>query len=69
MSTTVHVRLIPPDGEPELVAETEWCPRCGESRLDWLDWLDDDTVRCASCGHEYQPTASPAAYCGPKEQA
>lgn len=31
------------------------CPHCGEDRTDFLVWLDDETVQCASCGHMYQP--------------
>ena len=33
------------------------CPRCGESDIDRLEWLDDDRVCCASCGHVYEPGA------------
>lgn len=31
------------------------CPNCGENRSDFLVWLDDEFVQCASCGHMYQP--------------
>jgi hypothetical protein len=29
------------------------CPDCGENRIDWLIWLDDETVECQSCGMMY----------------
>lgn len=31
------------------------CPKCGESERDRLAWLDDDRVRCESCGEIYCP--------------
>ena len=31
------------------------CPRCGESRVDFLVWLDDEIVQCTSCGETYEP--------------
>ena len=31
------------------------CPRCGESDVDALAWLDDDRAGCSSCGHVYEP--------------
>jgi len=40
--------------EGELVAESCNCPRCGERRMDWLVWREDE-VRCASCGYQYNP--------------
>ena len=33
------------------------CPQCGESDIDRLEWLDDDWVRCSSCGRVYEPAA------------
>jgi len=45
--------LDPPFGEP--VAEEDACPKCGERQSDNLVWQDDETVRCANCGHRYQP--------------
>lgn len=27
---------------------------CGERRMDYLVWLDDNTVRCLRCGQEYR---------------
>ena len=41
----------------ELVAENDQCPGCGQRDPDMLVWQDDDTMRCASCGTEYQPGA------------
>lgn len=29
------------------------CPGCGERDIDRLIWIDDDRVRCATCGTEY----------------
>jgi hypothetical protein len=29
--------------------------RYGEDRSDWLVWVDDDRVRCFSCGTVHQP--------------
>lgn len=31
------------------------CPRCGESRVDMLAWLDDEFVECLTCGQTYRP--------------
>ena len=31
------------------------CPECGERRVDWLIWLNDQTVQCQTCGSEYRP--------------
>ncbi len=31
------------------------CPECGEARVDYLVWQNDDTVTCTTCGHEYTP--------------
>jgi len=31
------------------------CPTCGERHIDALVWLDDEMVRCATCGTEYRP--------------
>jgi phage FluMu protein Com len=37
----------------------EWvCPKCGENRMDWLAWRDDETVQCGTCGMKYQPGAT-----------
>jgi rubredoxin len=38
-----------------LVREDFRCPRCGERRLDCLEFEDDDRVRCGSCNHVYDP--------------
>ncbi len=43
------------------VEQDEWtppgpaCPRCGQDDIDWLVWIDDDQVRCGSCGTVYDP--------------
>jgi uncharacterized Zn finger protein len=31
------------------------CPFCGEDDIDHLVWLDDEKVRCDSCGTIYDP--------------
>jgi predicted RNA-binding Zn-ribbon protein involved in translation (DUF1610 family) len=31
------------------------CPHCGEDDIDRLVWLDDEKVRCDSCGTIYDP--------------
>lgn len=32
------------------------CPTCREREMDLLVWVDDDVVRCATCGTRYNPT-------------
>ncbi len=39
----------------ELVDESSACPECGERRIDWLVWQDDEQVRCETCGTVYEP--------------
>jgi rubredoxin len=46
------------DHEPngrDRVAPGMACPRCGEDEMDSLVWIDDDQVRCTSCGTVYDP--------------
>ena len=51
------------DSESYLVGEMQACPKCGERRMDYLQWQyfdygDDSTyeyVKCATCRHEYVP--------------
>jgi Zn ribbon nucleic-acid-binding protein len=33
------------------------CPRCGERRVDYLMWLEEDSehVECQSCCYMYEP--------------
>lgn len=41
-----------------LVRPEDACPNCGERDADRLVWLEppnDDRVRCAACGTEYEP--------------
>lgn len=45
---------IPQPGDNDVTPESA-CPTCGERDADQLVWLDDETVRCARCGTEYQP--------------
>ena len=39
--------------ECETVGPDEYCPVCHESRMDYLVWQDDETIRCETCGCEY----------------
>jgi hypothetical protein len=39
----------------ELVAFAYRCPGCGERHVDNLVWIDDETVKCATCGALYDP--------------
>ena len=48
--------------EYDLVEPKFACPCCGERRLDFLVWQDDDAqhpdddvVKCATCGTVYDP--------------
>jgi len=41
--------------EPDQVAEQHGCPKCGQRRIDSLEWLDDKRVKCLTCGHIYEP--------------
>lgn len=47
----------PDEVTPEdcLVLEEHACPECLERDIDCLTWIDDDTVRCETCGATYQP--------------
>ena len=46
------------DDAANLVATEDACPNCGERHVDQLIWTDDDVVLCATCGTEYDPTAT-----------
>jgi hypothetical protein len=40
----------------ELVTEDSGCPKCGERRMDWLEWdAAVEIVTCATCGARYDP--------------
>jgi rubredoxin len=39
--------------DPNQVAEHHACPQCGERRTDFLEWLDDDRVKCQTCNTIY----------------
>lgn len=45
---------IEPD-DYDRVAPGMACPKCGEDEMDLLVWIDDDKVRCDSCGTVYDP--------------
>jgi hypothetical protein len=44
-----------PNQDPGRVAADDACPQCGEDLSDLLVWLDDDRVRCFTCGTVYRP--------------
>ncbi len=47
-------RLDPPVGDT--MNEVAFpCPDCGEADADLLVWLDDEFVRCETCGTIYSP--------------
>ena len=48
---------MPNDHEapPECCDLGDECPECGEHLVDNLTWIDDTTVRCKTCGTEYEP--------------
>jgi rubredoxin len=37
------------------VSSEHACPKCGERDADNLVWIDDDRVKCGSCGRVYSP--------------
>ena len=39
----------------DAVSVTAGCPCCKERRVEWLVWLDDESVRCETCGKRYVP--------------
>ncbi len=41
--------------EEERVSPQSACPKCGERRIVYLAWQDDENVRCCKCGKVYQP--------------
>lgn len=47
------------DDEANLVPCQDACPRCGERHVDHLVWIEDDIVRCTTCGIEYDPSNPP----------
>ena len=49
----------PPDRySPDHVLPLLGCPSCGERRADELVWLDDERVRCQTCGSVFRPGTS-----------
>jgi uncharacterized Zn finger protein len=32
------------------------CPQCGERRIDYLVWNEEERVECQTCGQVYDPT-------------
>jgi hypothetical protein len=56
MTETTEGGVARDDNDPADLVRTEWaCPRCGERRLDFLVWVDDEHVECASCKAVYAP--------------
>ena len=60
--TILRELSIPPWFEPkragreeELVEVENACPSCGERRIDWLVWIDDESVECQTCKTIYKP--------------
>ena len=43
------------DTDEPRVPKRNACTVCGEDRIDWLTWTEDEKVRCGTCGHEYVP--------------
>jgi Zn ribbon nucleic-acid-binding protein len=43
------------DDESGRATDGAACPKCGERRVDWLIWVDDDWVECQTCGTRYDP--------------
>jgi len=37
------------------VDKSSECPNCGEDRVDYLVWQDDEIVQCTACKHTYNP--------------
>jgi transcription elongation factor Elf1 len=52
-----HNYPCPADPEEDLVHEMFGCPRCGERRVDYLVWLEEDSehVECQTCCYVYEP--------------
>ena len=52
-----HSRTCPVEPPEDLVEEEYGCPRCGERRVDWLIWLEEDSehVECQTCCYIYEP--------------
>lgn len=42
------------------LAPGDACPNCGQDDHDQLIWIDDERVRCASCGAVYVPAEGSA---------
>ena len=46
---------ITKDEAYEMVEEHNACPRCGERRMNYLQWTDEDYVVCGACDKAYVP--------------
>jgi uncharacterized Zn finger protein len=47
------------DHHQNSVSQASACPCCGEDDMDRLIWLDDEQVKCQSCGTVYRPGVFP----------
>jgi rubredoxin len=47
------------ENDYERVRAGRACPGCGEDDIDALAWVDDERVRCESCGEVYEPGGPP----------
>lgn len=43
------------DAETNLLPAGRGCIGCGERDMDRLAWIDDDEVRCCTCGRTFDP--------------
>ena len=43
--------------DDNMVSPGDACPGCDERDIDRLVWIDDERVRCATCGTTYEPLA------------
>ncbi len=52
------IQAFEPDDSYDIVDPENRCPKCDENRIDWLAWVDEDTVECTTCATRYTPPAS-----------
>ncbi len=45
------------DEQEDMVSPEHACPKCGERRMDYLGWINDESeeVKCVTCGTVYEP--------------
>jgi predicted RNA-binding Zn-ribbon protein involved in translation (DUF1610 family) len=49
-------KYIAEDEIDDLTSAVEACPNCGEREVDRFDRIDDDHVKCTSCGQVFSLT-------------